>query len=62
MPTHRLDPIDRMILAELQAETGARVLEMSGVSKEGVTQVLRALWAQIAAAKPKSQEDTPWTP
>ncbi|MBN2741986.1 MAG: GTPase ObgE [Rhodobacteraceae bacterium] len=49
-------------LAELQAETGARVLEMSGVSKEGVTQVLRALWAQIAAAKPKSQEDTPWTP
>jgi GTP-binding protein len=58
-----LDPDTRAErLAELQAETGARVMEMSGVSKEGVEQVLRALWAQIAAAKPSTQEDTPWTP
>jgi GTP-binding protein len=58
-----LDPDTRAErLAALQAETGGRVMEMSGVSKEGVEQVLRALWAQIAAAKPSAHEDTPWRP
>ena len=63
---NKIDALDPETRAErraaLEAETGSSVFEMSGVSKEGVAQVLRALWAQIAAAKPKSYEDTPWRP
>ncbi|KEP69348.1 GTPase ObgE [Thioclava sp. BHET1] len=58
-----LDPETRAErLAALQAETGTRVFEMSGVSNEGVSLVLRALWAQIAAARPSTEDDTPWRP
>ncbi|MEL6208353.1 MAG: GTPase ObgE, partial [Pseudomonadota bacterium] len=50
--------------AALQAATGAPVLEMSGVSGEGVEQVLRALRAEVDAARAPAEpeEDMPWTP
>lgn len=51
--------------AELEAEIGTPVLLMSGVSRAGVTEVLRALWAQIAAdrgaAEPVEKPET-WQP
>ena len=41
-------------------------LLMSGVSREGVTEVLRTLWTEIAPSRaPKADrdaEDTPWQP
>ncbi|MEE4117437.1 MAG: GTPase ObgE [Paracoccaceae bacterium] len=49
--------------AALAAACGGPVLEMSGVSGEGVPQVLRALRAQIEAARtPEETEPEPWRP
>lgn len=55
--------------AALEAVTGGTVYEMSGVAKDGVTQVLRALKAEIGAdrfrqkkAEQSEEEDTPWQP
>lgn len=50
--------------AELEAEIGGPVLLMSGVSREGVTDVLRALWTQIAPSRGPvpEQEEQPWQP
>lgn len=55
--------------AALEAVTGGTVYEMSGVAKDGVTQVLRALKAEIGAdrfrqkkAEQTEEEDTPWQP
>ena len=48
---NKIDALDDDTVAErraaLEAETGGPVLTMSGVSREGVTEVLRALWSQI---------------
>ncbi|MFP4238190.1 MAG: GTPase ObgE [Rhodosalinus sp.] len=53
-------------VAELRAACGAQVHEISGVSGEGLTEVLRALRAQIdasrAAEAAEGQEDAPWRP
>jgi GTPase len=50
----------------LEKVTGGQVLECSGVSGEGVEDVLRALWRTIAAARrseaPDEEEDAPWQP
>jgi GTP-binding protein len=50
---------------ELEKASGGRVLQMSGVAREGVTEVLRALRAQIdedrLRHKPKVEEKT-WQP
>jgi len=49
--------------AALVAATGATVREMSGVSGEGVDEVLRALRAEVEAARaPEEPEAAPWTP
>ncbi|TCP60524.1 GTP-binding protein [Rhodovulum bhavnagarense] len=52
--------------AELEAETGQRVLMMSGVSREGVAEVLRALRAEIDEDRLRhgdmDEEDAPWRP
>ena len=51
----------------LEEATGGPVLAMSGVSRQGVTEVLRALRAEIAddklrQAKDAAVEDQPWHP
>jgi len=51
--------------AELEAEVGRPVLMMSGVSGEGLTEVLRALRAEIDEDRLRhkpSREDAPWHP
>jgi GTP-binding protein len=49
--------------AALAAACGGPVLEMSGVSGEGVPEVLRALRARIEAARaPEETEPEPWRP
>ncbi|WP_134679296.1 GTPase ObgE [Paracoccus ravus] len=65
---NKIDAIDPEELAEkraeLEAEIGGPVFLMSGVSREGVTDVLRALWTEIAPSRlPQTEEDiAPWQP
>lgn len=52
-------------LAELRTETDVPVLMMSGVSREGVTEVLRALRAEISGDRLRhraTEEVEPWHP
>ncbi|MFB2531812.1 GTPase ObgE [Paracoccus sp. p4-l81] len=67
---NKADALDADTLAErraaLEAELGAKVAVISGVSGQGVTEVLRALWSAIAADRttritPDEAEGT-WTP
>ena len=49
--------------AALEAATGGPVHLLSGISGEGVAETLRALRAEIEAARaPAREEATPWTP
>ena len=52
--------------AELEAACGCKVLEMSGVSREGVQEALRALRAAIlkdrAEQREEAEEPQPWRP
>ncbi len=62
-----LDDEERDFLKEeLEALTGSRVLLMSGVSREGVTAVLRVLRAYIDEGRLRERsgddEDAPWQP
>ncbi|WP_428516095.1 GTPase ObgE [Roseovarius sp.] len=62
-----LDDEERDFLKEeLEALTGSSVLPMSGVSREGVTDVLRALRAYIDKGRLRERsgddEDAPWQP
>ena len=64
-----LDAEERQFLKEeLEAVAGAPVMLMSGVSREGVTEVLRALRAHIDEGRLRTRqaegddEDTPWQP
>ena len=72
---NKIDALDdeerAFIKEELEAVTGAPVLMMSGVSREGVPEVLRALRTQIdddrlrhrkATEAEIEQETAPWTP
>ncbi|MDS9468367.1 GTPase ObgE [Paracoccus sp. MBLB3053] len=65
---NKIDAIDPEELAEkraaLEAEIGGKVHLMSGVSREGVTDVLRALWAEIVPSRSSvtTEEDKPWQP
>ncbi|PFG63783.1 GTP-binding protein [Thioclava sp. ES.031] len=58
---NKIDAIDEETLAErkaaLEEASGGRVMLMSGVSKKGVPDVLRALWAEIAKDKPKPEDE-----
>jgi GTP-binding protein len=60
-----LEPEEAAARRDALAEAGGgRVMIMSGVSGEGVTEVLRALRALItpAAEAPEASPDKPWTP
>ena len=67
---NKIDALDDETLAErraaLEAELGQPVMLMSGVSRNGVTEVLRSLWTEIApsrAPKPvEGEEEAPWRP
>ena len=52
-----------VITGVVQEEVGGPVLSMSGVSREGLTEVLRALWQKIEPTrKPKVEKTTTWQP
>lgn len=62
-----LDEEERTFLREeLEAVAGPPVMLMSGVSREGVTEVLRALRAHIDEGRLRQRsvddEDAPWQP
>ena len=66
---NKIDALDEEQRAEAQAEleqaSGGRVYRMSGVSREGVTEVLRALKAEIAEDRLRQkpvEDDEPWHP
>ncbi|SIO21475.1 GTP-binding protein [Rhodovulum sp. ES.010] len=66
---NKVDALDAETRAEkraaLEAEAGGAVFEMSGVSGEGVTEVLRALKGEIDAnpvQRAESEEVVPWRP
>lgn len=68
---NKVDALDEATLAERRAELGAvagPVMEMSGVSRQGVEDVLRRLRRVVDAAAgrgpdaPPGQEDGPWRP
>lgn len=63
---NKIDALDEEERAEkraaLEQASGGRVYMISAVAGEGVPQVLRALMAQIDAAKPKPEDDEPWQP
>ncbi|MDP0928842.1 GTPase ObgE [Paracoccus onubensis] len=65
---NKIDALDEetiaMRRAELEAETGDTVYLMSGVARQGVTEVLRALWAEIGPthAPDDHADEGPWQP
>lgn len=65
---NKADALDADALAAartaLEQAAGQRVIVMSGVSKAGVTEVLRALWVEIAGAREDASdtEEGPWQP
>ena len=65
---NKVDALDEGTRAERRAELEAvagKVYEMSGVSREGVDEVLRALWREVAKARraeAPEEEARPWQP
>jgi len=64
---NKIDALDAKTRASrkrsLEKACGGPVLTMSGVSKEGVTEVLRALWAIIAENRREAEPEAPkWQP
>ena len=65
---NKIDALDEDTIAarraELEAEIGGPVLLMSGVSRQGVPEVLRALWAQILPSRTTdtAEDNLPWQP
>ncbi|RMC32978.1 GTPase ObgE [Paracoccus alkanivorans] len=65
---NKIDALDDDTIAErraaLEAEIGETVHLMSGVARQGVTEVLRALWTGIAPTRQTEDDepDTPWQP
>ena len=63
---NKIDALDAKTLASrkrsLEKAVGGPVFLMSGVSKQGVTDVLRAIWAEIQQDKGPVVEDAPWQP
>ena len=55
-----LDGLPAERRAALEAELGHPVLLMSGVSRNGVTEVLRALWREIEPSRAPAAPDTPY--
>lgn len=63
---NKIDALDAKTLSTrkraLEKASGGPVLLMSGVSKKGVNEVLRALWAEISADRAEDEEVAPWQP
>ncbi len=64
---NKIDALDDATRAErkaaLEAASGRPVVALSGATGAGVQQVLRALWAEIAAARAGTEEEAaPWQP
>lgn len=68
---NKVDALDEETIAErksaLEAEIGEDVMLMSGVAKQGVTEVLRRLWVEIAPTRGASdgnegETEEPWQP
>lgn len=65
---NKIDALDDETIAErhaaLEAELGAPVHLMSSVARQGVTEVLRALWSEIAPTRHSTDDesDAPWQP
>ncbi|RJE83785.1 GTPase ObgE [Paracoccus onubensis] len=65
---NKIDALDEETIAtrrtELETETGEVVYLMSGVARQGVTEVLRALWAEIGPthAPADDADEGPWRP
>ena len=63
---NKIDALDGKTLGTrrraLEKASGGKVFLMSGVSRAGVTEVLRALWAEIVAARTVAPEGGTWQP
>ncbi|MDO5605706.1 MAG: GTPase ObgE [Paracoccus sp. (in: a-proteobacteria)] len=64
---NKIDAVDAETLAErraaLEEALGTPVMEMSGATRAGVTEVLRALWREVAPTRgPAIEDDQPWRP
>ena len=63
---NKIDALDAKTLSArkraLEKATGGPVFLISGVSGQGLTEVLRALYAQIMAGRVQPVEDVPWQP
>ncbi len=63
---NKIDALDSKTLATrkkaLEKATGGPVFLISGVSKAGLTEVLRAVYAQVIAARHVPEEVEPWHP
>ena len=63
---NKADALDAKTLSSrrkaLEKASGGPVHVISGVSGQGLTEVLRALYAEITGARAQVPEDTPWQP
>ena len=63
---NKIDAIDPETLDErrdaLEEASGGKVYLMSGVAKQGVNEVLRALWKEISDDRLEEVEEEPWQP
>ena len=63
---NKVDALDAKTLASrrrsLEKAVGGPVMLMSGVSRQGVADVLRAIWAQISEDRRTEEEAQPWRP
>ncbi|WP_374290381.1 GTPase ObgE [Paenirhodobacter enshiensis] len=63
---NKIDALDPKALSgrkrSLEKACGQPVMLMSGVSKKGVTDVLRALWAEISGGEDEGEKATAWHP
>ena len=63
---NKADALDARTLSSrrkaLEKASGGPVHVISGVSGQGLTEVLRALYAEITGARAQVPEDTPWQP
>jgi GTP-binding protein len=63
---NKIDALDTKTLATrrkaLEKASGGKVFAISGVSGHGLTEVLRALYAEIVGEQAEVEEDVPWQP
>jgi GTP-binding protein len=63
---NKADSLDARTLSSrrraLEKASGGQVFVISGVSRQGLPEVLRALYAQITGGRAEVPEDGPWQP